>query len=153
MNEKFKEYFDFMIVQTIRKKSTMLAIERLKSNKKYDQSFLGWIIGLIALISISIAFSIWWLFIPTAVIYFIYDYTRKFKYVRKQLPIIMDDIITDTLFHTSQDIKDIEEDLVVKVANNIYNQEDIDKKESELSMLKQSQTVLKEILIEVKLEL
>ena len=39
------------------------------------------------------------------------------------------------------------------VIDLVYNQEDIDKKESELSMLKQSQTVLKEILIEVKLEL
>ena len=153
MEKEFKIFIEGIVIATIRKRATMEAIASLHANKKYAQSLIGWIIGIILLVTVSVYFSIWWLFIPVSLSYVAYDYIRKFRYVRGLVPNILDGLILEAIEEMSESLKDDVEDLQTKTAMKLYNEEDIGEKKSNIMMLEVSLKALKELHKEIKLEL
>lgn len=151
MNEDFKKFVENIVITTIHKQATLEAIDSLHSSKKYKQSWVGGLISLIVITAISVYFSIWWLFIPIGVSYFIYDYVRKLRYVKNKIPGILNEMTLNSIEAMSETLKEDKEDLEIKSNMSLYSTTEIEEKKANITMQEISIDALKTLRKEIKL--
>lgn len=132
-----------VLLRVIFMQSAKIAAGVMKSHKPshYTRDLLI-LAGII--ITTSIFFQIWWLFIPGIVSYFIYDYVKRYSYIKSILPSIEIDVSNQIQTSTEKELIEIEEDLETKKHNGIYSKEEIEEIEDTIDLFQDTIKILKE---------
>jgi hypothetical protein len=135
-NEETEKHVDAYMIKSIKTVVLQEIKADLKRDKNYDHPVTALMLGGLVLLILSIIISSWLLLPVMFGLYFIYDFKRRSKYVLDRFPVVMEARLKEALENTLEAIKDIEEDLEVKIANNIYSERDIADKNFTLMLFK-----------------